>query len=85
MTSAVDKRERGSTEANTLPCTELDTKVRNPSSYRTGRSGARFNLCGNQSNFIDASGMRDVDKLAHSKYGKYHAGCYPASRRRSYW
>lgn len=33
----------------------------------------------------NASGMRDVDKLAHSLFGKYHAGCYPASRERAYW
>jgi len=33
----------------------------------------------------NASGMREVDKLAHVKYGRYHAGCYPASRERSYW
>jgi pyridoxamine 5'-phosphate oxidase len=33
----------------------------------------------------NASGMRDADKLAHSKFGRYHAGCYPASRDRSYW
>jgi pyridoxamine 5'-phosphate oxidase len=33
----------------------------------------------------NATGMRDVDKLAHVKYGRYHAGCYPASRERSYW
>jgi pyridoxamine 5'-phosphate oxidase len=33
----------------------------------------------------NAMGMRDVDKLAHVKYGKYHAGCYPASRERAYW
>ena len=26
------------------------------------------------------SGMRDADKLAHSRYGRYHAGCYPASQ-----
>jgi pyridoxamine 5'-phosphate oxidase len=31
------------------------------------------------------SGMRDADKLAHSHYGRYHAGCYPASRERTFW
>ncbi len=31
------------------------------------------------------TGMRDADKLAHSMYGKYHAGAYPASRARPYW
>lgn len=31
------------------------------------------------------SGMRDADKLAHSHYGRYHAGCYPASQERSFW
>jgi pyridoxamine 5'-phosphate oxidase len=31
------------------------------------------------------TGMRVADKLAHSRYGKYHAGCYPASRARTYW
>ncbi len=31
------------------------------------------------------SGMREVDKMAHSKFGKYHAGSYPASRERNYW
>jgi pyridoxamine 5'-phosphate oxidase len=33
----------------------------------------------------NASGMRDADKLAHSHFGKYHAGAYPASRAREYW
>ncbi len=33
----------------------------------------------------NASGMRDVDKMAHSAFGKYHAGCYPASQERNYW
>ena len=33
----------------------------------------------------NASGMRTADKLAHSKFGKYHAGCYPASQERSFW
>jgi pyridoxamine 5'-phosphate oxidase len=31
------------------------------------------------------TGMRDADKLAHSFFGKYHAGAYPASRARRYW
>ena len=31
------------------------------------------------------TGMRGADKLAHSHYGRYHAGCYPASRERSFW
>lgn len=31
------------------------------------------------------TGMRDADKLAHSRYGKYHAGAYPASQARDYW
>ena len=31
------------------------------------------------------TGMRPIDKLAHSVYGKYHAGAYPASQARSYW
>lgn len=31
------------------------------------------------------TGMRTADKLAHSYYGKYHAGAYPASRARTYW
>ena len=31
------------------------------------------------------TGMRDADKLAHSHYGRYHAGCYPASQARSFW
>ena len=31
------------------------------------------------------SGMRIADRLAHSKYGRYHAGAYPASRARDYW
>lgn len=29
--------------------------------------------------------MRIADRLAHSLYGKYHAGAYPASRARSFW
>jgi pyridoxamine 5'-phosphate oxidase len=33
----------------------------------------------------NASGMRIADRLAHSLYGKYHAGAYPASRARSFW
>lgn len=33
----------------------------------------------------NASGMRGADKLAHSFYGRYHAGAYPASRERSFW
>jgi pyridoxamine 5'-phosphate oxidase len=33
----------------------------------------------------NAGGMRQADKLAHSKYGRYHAGAYPASRERAYW
>ncbi|MGH9646737.1 MAG: pyridoxamine 5'-phosphate oxidase, partial [Bryobacteraceae bacterium] len=32
----------------------------------------------------NASGMRPADKLAHSRYGRYHAGAYPASRARAY-
>jgi len=31
------------------------------------------------------TGMRPADRLAHSMYGKYHAGAYPASRARSFW
>lgn len=31
------------------------------------------------------TGMRQADRLAHSMYGKYHAGAYPASRARSFW
>lgn len=31
------------------------------------------------------TGMRDADRLAHTMYGKYHAGAYPASRARSFW
>jgi pyridoxamine 5'-phosphate oxidase len=30
-------------------------------------------------------GMRAADRLAHTMYGKYHAGAYPASRARSFW
>ena len=30
-------------------------------------------------------GMRDADRLAHTMYGRYHAGAYPASRARSFW
>lgn len=33
----------------------------------------------------NATGMRAADRLAHSLYGKYHAGAYPASRARSFW
>ncbi len=33
----------------------------------------------------NSAGMREADKLAHSFYGKYHAGAYPASRARPYW
>jgi pyridoxamine-phosphate oxidase len=33
----------------------------------------------------NASGMRIADRLAHSHYGKYHAGAYPASRARTFW
>ncbi|HLG97315.1 MAG TPA: pyridoxamine 5'-phosphate oxidase [Bryobacteraceae bacterium] len=33
----------------------------------------------------NADGMRDADRLAHSLYGKFHAGAYPASRSRSFW
>ncbi len=33
----------------------------------------------------NATGMRVADRLAHSLYGKYHAGAYPASRARSFW
>jgi pyridoxamine 5'-phosphate oxidase len=33
----------------------------------------------------NAAGMRVADRLAHSFYGKYHAGAYPASRARSFW
>ena len=33
----------------------------------------------------NAGGMRDADRLAHSMYGKYHAGAYPASRARPFW
>jgi pyridoxamine 5'-phosphate oxidase len=33
----------------------------------------------------NASGMRDADKLAHTFFGKYHAGAYPASQERAYW
>ena len=33
----------------------------------------------------NATGMRAADRLAHSMYGKYHAGAYPASRARSFW
>jgi pyridoxamine 5'-phosphate oxidase len=29
--------------------------------------------------------MRVADKLAHSLYGRYHAGAYPASRARRFW
>ena len=33
----------------------------------------------------NATGMRDADKLAHSFYGRYHAGAYPASQARRFW
>jgi pyridoxamine-phosphate oxidase len=33
----------------------------------------------------NAAGMRIADRLAHSYYGKYHAGAYPASRARTFW
>ena len=33
----------------------------------------------------NATGMRQADRLAHSMYGKFHAGAYPASRARSFW
>jgi pyridoxamine 5'-phosphate oxidase len=33
----------------------------------------------------NAAGMRIADRLAHSFYGKYHAGAYPASRARTFW
>ncbi len=33
----------------------------------------------------NATGMRPADRLAHSMYGKFHAGAYPASRARSFW
>jgi pyridoxamine-phosphate oxidase len=33
----------------------------------------------------NAAGMRVADRLAHSFYGKYHAGAYPASRARRFW
>ncbi|MGB3204815.1 MAG: DUF429 domain-containing protein [Crinalium sp.] len=32
----------------------------------------------------NATGMRLPDKLSHKYFGKYHAGCYPASLARSY-
>jgi predicted RNase H-like nuclease len=32
----------------------------------------------------NASGMREVDKLAHRHFGKYHAGCYPANLGRPF-
>src|SRR5260370_29067634 len=31
-----------------------------------------------------ATGMRDADKEAHSLFGKYHAGCYPANLGRPF-
>jgi predicted RNase H-like nuclease len=31
------------------------------------------------------TGMRVADRLAHSMYGKYHAGAYPASRLTRFW
>jgi pyridoxamine-phosphate oxidase len=33
----------------------------------------------------NATGMRIADRLAHSFFGKYHAGAYPASRARTFW
>jgi len=33
----------------------------------------------------NATGMRIADRLAHSMYGKFHAGAYPASRARAFW
>lgn len=33
----------------------------------------------------NATGMRAADRLAHSMYGQFHAGAYPASRARSFW
>ncbi len=33
----------------------------------------------------NATGMRVADRLAHSMYGKFHAGAYPASRARRFW
>lgn len=33
----------------------------------------------------NATGMRPADRLAHSMYGRFHAGAYPASRSRSFW
>jgi pyridoxamine 5'-phosphate oxidase len=33
----------------------------------------------------NATGMRVADRLAHSLYGRYHAGAYPASRARRFW
>jgi len=33
----------------------------------------------------NATGMRPADRLAHTMYGKFHAGAYPASRARSFW
>ncbi|MDX1983793.1 MAG: DUF429 domain-containing protein [Bryobacteraceae bacterium] len=27
----------------------------------------------------NTAGMREADRLAHKKYGRYHAGCYPAN------
>ncbi len=31
------------------------------------------------------TGMREADRLTHTLYGQYDAGCYPASRARTYW
>lgn len=31
------------------------------------------------------SGMRPCDREAHSRFGRYHAGAYPASRSRPFW
>src|SRR4051794_5644783 len=32
----------------------------------------------------NATGMREVDKLMHRHFGKYHAGCYPANLGRPF-
>ncbi len=32
----------------------------------------------------NATGMREVDKLTHRHFGKYHAGCYPANLSRPF-
>ncbi len=31
------------------------------------------------------TGMREADRLTQERYGRYDAGCYPASRARVYW